>query len=65
MQDIDFEEHIEKSKQILQKLMDPKLKLEDGVKFYKEGLKELNEAKELLEKAELTIKEYQKGQEER
>jgi exodeoxyribonuclease VII small subunit len=65
MQELSFEEHIKKSKEILQKLMDPKISLEDGVKFYKEGIKELQEANELLEKAKLTISEYQQGQEKR
>ncbi len=58
MENVSFEEHIKRSKEILQKLMDPEILLEDGVKFYQEGVKELEEANRLLEKAKLTIKEY-------
>jgi len=59
-----FEEKLESAKKILEKLMDPQITLEDGVKFYKEGIKELDEATKLLESAKLTIKEYQKSEEE-
>jgi exodeoxyribonuclease VII small subunit len=59
-----FEEKLESAKKILEKLMDPQITLEDGVKFYKEGIKELDEATKLLESAKLTIKDYQKSEEE-
>jgi len=59
-----FEEKLESAKKILEKLMDPQITLEDGVKYYKEGIKELDEATKLLESAKLTIKEYQKSEEE-
>jgi len=59
-----FEDKLESAKKILEKLMDPQITLEDGVKFYKEGIKELDEATKLLESAKLTIQEYQKSEEE-
>ena len=64
MENENFEEKLESAKKILEKLMDPQITLEDGVKFYKEGIKELDEATKLLESAKLTIKEYQKSEEE-
>ena len=53
-----FEEKIKKSKEILDKLMDPEITLENSVKFYKEGLKELQEAQKLLEEAKIAFEEY-------
>jgi len=53
-----FEEKIKKSKEILDKLMDPEITLENSVKFYKEGLKELQEAQTLLEEAKSAFEEY-------
>ncbi len=64
MENENFEDKLESAKKILEKLMDPQITLEDGVKFYKEGIKELDEATKLLESAKLTIQEYQKSEEE-
>jgi exodeoxyribonuclease VII small subunit len=54
---INFEEKIEKSKKLLEKLMDPEITLEESIKVYKEGKKELQEASKLLENAKLVFKE--------
>ena len=59
MNSSEFEKKMEKSKEILEKLMDPQISLSDGVKYYKEGLKQLKEANELLEKAKLTFEKLQ------
>ncbi len=53
-----FEEKIKKSKEILDKLMDPEITLESSVKFYKEGIKELQEAQKLLEEAKIAFEEF-------
>jgi exodeoxyribonuclease VII small subunit len=58
MAKMSFEEKIKKSKEILDKLMDPEITLENSVKFYKEGLKELQEAQTLLEEAKIAFEEY-------
>jgi len=52
-----FEEKIKKSKEILDKLMDPEITLENSVKFYQEGIKELQEAQKLLEDAKIAFAE--------
>lgn len=52
-----FEEKIECIKEILTKLNANDLNLKDGVSLYKEGLKKLNEAQEMLEKAQLEYEE--------
>jgi exodeoxyribonuclease VII small subunit len=59
MTELNFEEKIKKSKEILDKLMDPEITLENSVKFYKEGLKELQEAQQLLEEAKITFQQLQ------
>ena len=55
---LSFEDKIKKSKEILDKLMDPEITLENSVKFYKEGLKELQEAQTLLEEAKIAFEEF-------
>ncbi len=57
MAKLSFEDKIKKSKEILDKLMDPEITLENSVKFYKEGLKELQEAQTLLEEAKIAFEE--------
>ncbi len=56
----DFEQKIEESKKILDKLMDPSITLENSMKFYKEGIKELKEASKMLEKAKIEFEELSK-----
>lgn len=60
MKEMSFEAKIEKSKTILEKLMNPEITLSESVSLYKEGLTELQEAGKLLEDAKLEFKEYQK-----
>jgi len=59
----DFEKKIEISKEILEKLMDPSITLEESMKLYKEGVKELKEASKMLEKAKLEFEELSKTDE--
>jgi exodeoxyribonuclease VII small subunit len=54
-----FEEKLEKSQQILDKLGQPDITLEESVKFFNEGMKIIQEAQEQLDKAELTFKTIQ------
>lgn len=59
-----FEEKLEYSKELLEKLMKPNITLEESVKLYEEGLKTIKEAQKLIEDAQtkITIIE-QSGQE--
>lgn len=59
MENLSFEERIEKSKMILEKLMDPEITLSESVKYYKEGINELQVANKLLEEAKLKFETYQ------
>ena len=53
----DFEEKLKKAKEILQKLNAPEVTLYDAMKYYKDGIKLLEEATEMIEKAKLEIEE--------
>lgn len=48
-----FEEKLEKTKVILEKLNNSELPLDTGVKLYKEGMQALSEATAMLENAKL------------
>ena len=50
-----FEEKLEHSKALLEKLMNPEITLEESVKLYEEGLKNLKEAQTLIEEAKTKI----------
>jgi exodeoxyribonuclease VII small subunit len=50
-----FEEKLEHSKELLEKLMNPEITLEESVKLYGEGLKNIKEAQTLIEKAKTKI----------
>jgi len=50
-----FEEKLEYSKELLEKLMNPEITLEESVKLYEEGLKNIKEAQTLIEEAKMKI----------
>lgn len=50
-----FEENLYKANEALEKLNDKDLSLDESVKLYKQGLKYIDEARALLEKAKLEI----------
>jgi exodeoxyribonuclease VII small subunit len=52
-----FEDNIQKAQKLLDKLIEPNLTLQDSVKVYKDGLKELELAQKLLDKAKLEYSE--------
>jgi exodeoxyribonuclease VII small subunit len=55
MQNKTFEEKLEYSKVLLEKLMNPEITLEESVKLYEEGLKNIKEAQKLIEEAKTKI----------
>jgi len=55
-----FEEKLSYSKELLEKLMDQDITLEESVKLYEEGLKNIREAQKLIENAQLKIKIIEK-----
>ncbi len=50
-----FEEKLEHSKELLENLMNPEITLEESVKLYEEGLKNIKEAQILIEEAKMKI----------
>lgn len=50
-----FEEKLDYSKTLLEKLMNPEITLEESVKVYEEGLKNIKEAQMLIEEAKTKI----------
>ena len=50
-----FETKITNAKAILEKLMDPALPMNESVKAYEEGMKELRVAETMLQNAQLQI----------
>jgi exodeoxyribonuclease VII small subunit len=58
MKDSNFEDKIEKAKEILEKLMNPEITLSDSITYYKKGMNELQNASKLLQNAELEFKEH-------
>lgn len=57
MKENDFEGRLEEAKQILEKLMNPELTLEQSVKAYETGTKALKEAQKMLEDAQKHIEQ--------
>lgn len=57
MKEKSFEEYLEQSKQILEKLQHNDLSLNDSLKLYKDGLQSLKKANDMLEGAKF---EYEK-----
>ena len=50
-----FEEKLEYSKEILEKFMNPEITLEESLRLYEEGIKNIKEAQNLIEKAKTKI----------
>lgn len=54
---MEFEDYIKQAEESLEKLNDEDLKLQTCVEIYKDGLKNIQAARELLEKAKLEIEQ--------
>ena len=57
-----FETKLDNSKKILETLMNPEITLEESVKAYESGMKELQDAQKLLETAQIKIQEIKVAQ---
>ena len=55
MKEQSFEDKLAHSKALLEKLMNPEITLEESVKLYEEGLKNIKEAQTLIEEAKTKI----------
>jgi exodeoxyribonuclease VII small subunit len=59
-----FEKELEKSREILEKLMDPEITLENSLKLYEEGIESIRKAQKMIDEARLRIKEIEEEQQE-
>jgi len=50
-----FEEKLAHAKGLLEKLMDPEITLEESVKLYEAGLKNIKEAQKMIEEAKMKV----------
>ena len=53
----DFETKLQGAKETLEVLMNPEITLQESVKAYEKGMKELNDAQKMLEDAKIKIQE--------
>jgi exodeoxyribonuclease VII small subunit len=58
----DFESKLESAKQTLEILMNQEITLEESVKAYEKGMKELSEAQKMLQDAQIKIQEIKAPQ---
>ncbi|KIM05392.1 MAG: hypothetical protein KN64_02555 [Sulfurovum sp. AS07-7] len=56
-----FEDELEASKEILNKLLDPSITLSQSLKLYEEGLEHIKIAQRLIEEAKLKIIKIEQG----
>ena len=56
-----FETKLEESKNILNKLMDPAITLEESLKLYEDGLKRIKSAQKMIEEAKVKIEIIEKN----
>jgi len=53
----DFEKKLNEAKKLLEKLNNPEITLNEAMEYYKKGVKLLEEATEMIEKAKLEFQE--------
>ncbi|SFV67691.1 Exodeoxyribonuclease VII small subunit [hydrothermal vent metagenome] len=51
-----FEQKLEESKEILNRLMNPSITLEESLKLYEDGLNRIKSAQKMIEEAKVKIK---------
>ncbi|MFY9075644.1 exodeoxyribonuclease VII small subunit [Malaciobacter mytili] len=56
-----FEEKILKAKELLEKLNNPEITLQNSIEVYKSGIKELEKAQKLLDEAKLIFTTKEKN----
>ena len=61
MQANTFEDKLEHSKKILNQLMNPEITLEESLKLYENGIKEIEFAQKMIEEAKVKISVIEKN----
>lgn len=57
-----FEEELEYSKEILDKLMNPEITLQESIRLYQEGIESIKRAQKMIEDAKLKVEKISKGE---
>ena len=65
MKELGFEEELERSRKILERLMDPEITLEESVKLYEEGMESISRARKMIEEAKLKVEQIEAKHRER
>ena len=60
--DFDFESKLKNAKEVLETLQNPQITLEESIKAYEKGMKELLEAQKILEEAQIKITQIKNAQ---
>lgn len=60
--DFDFESKLKNAKEVLETLQNPQITLENSIKAYEKGMKELLEAQKILEEAQIKITQIKNAQ---
>ncbi|SFV53651.1 Exodeoxyribonuclease VII small subunit [hydrothermal vent metagenome] len=55
MRTVTFEQKLEESKKILNRLLDPDITLEESLELYENGIKEIKSAQRMIEEAKVKI----------
>ncbi len=58
-----FEEELNHTKEILNKLMDPEITLEESIRLYEEGIGSVKRAQQMIEDAKIKVEKISKGEE--
>ncbi|MDX9814232.1 MAG: exodeoxyribonuclease VII small subunit [Sulfurimonas sp.] len=59
---MDFETKLKNAKEILETLSKPDITLEDSIKFYEQGMKEIKDANKILQDAQIKIETIKSGE---
>lgn len=60
--DFDFESKLKNAKEVIETLQNPQITIEDSIKAYEKGMKELLEAQKILEEAQIKITQIKNAQ---
>lgn len=62
---MEFEQKVQRVKEILESLNNNELSLKDGIKLYKEGIENIKEAQKMLEEAKIQYEEIKDSSQEK
>ena len=63
MKDKSFEDELEHTKEILNKLMNPEITLQESIQLYEEGINSVKRAQKMIEEAKIKVETISKDKE--